>query len=227
MRFLANSRRLLWQALGHEHIEPELLDFIDAIPEVARLFDIGASTGIFAMYAACSGCHLAAFEAEAANFSVLTQNAFLNRNGMLHTVQCFNLALSDRTALSNMFIKKYEAGGHLKILGQPKEVGASDTFEPEQVQPVLTFTLDDFLRCTQTPAHEWIKIDVDGAELSFLSGMADVLKNPNLKAVFIELEENNRETARCIDALTAVGLKLTHKKRVQNYIGLHNFIFSR
>lgn len=227
LRFLAASRRLLWQALGHEYIEPELLDFIDAIPAGATLFDIGASTGIFAMYAACSGCKVAAFEPEAANFSVLSQNAFLNRGGMQHPAQCFNLALSDSTGLSNMFIKKYEAGGHLKILGQPKEVGASDTFEPEHVQPVLTFTLDDFLKQTQLPAPEYIKIDVDGAEVPVLRGMAGVLKHPRLKAVFIELEEGKPDTALCIAALTEAGLTLTRKKQVQNYAGLHNLIFSR
>jgi hypothetical protein len=54
LRFLAASRRLLWQALGHEYIEPELLDFIDAIPTGSTLYDIGASTGIFAMYAAAA-----------------------------------------------------------------------------------------------------------------------------------------------------------------------------
>ena len=104
--FLASSRRLLWQALGHEYIEPELLDFIDTIPEGARLFDIGAFTGIFAMYAACSGCRVAAFEPKAANFSVLSQNAYMNRSGMLHSAQCFNLALSDSTPEFDTFERK-------------------------------------------------------------------------------------------------------------------------
>jgi FkbM family methyltransferase len=227
LRFLAASRRLLWQALGHEYIEPELLDFIDAIPTGSTLYDIGASTGIFAMYAACSGCRVAAFEPEAANFSVLSHNAFLNRGGMQYPAQCFNLALSDSTGLSNMYIKKYEAGGHLKILGQPKEVGASDTFEPEHVQQVLTFTLDDFLAHTQLPAPEYIKIDVDGAELLVLQGLSGVLRSPRLKSVFIELEESKSDTALCIAALAGAGLELIHKKQVQNYSGLHNLIFSR
>jgi len=187
MRFLAASRRLLWQALGHEYIEPELLDFIDAIPAGKTLFDIGASTGMFAIYAACSGCRVTAFEPEAANFSVLSQNAFLNRGSMQYPAKCFNLALSESNGLSNMYVKRYEAGGHLKILGHPKEVGASDTFEPEHVQPVLTFKLDDFLEHTKLPVPEYIKIDVDGAELLVLRGLSGVLQNERLKSVFIEL----------------------------------------
>jgi FkbM family methyltransferase len=227
LRFLASSRRLLWQALGHEYIEPELLDFIDAIPPGSTLFDIGASTGIFAIYAACSGVQVAAFEPEAANFAVLSQNVFLNRARMLYPAQCFNLALSDKTGLGNMYIKKYEAGGHLKILGQPREVGASATFEPEHIQPVLTFTLDDFLEHTQLPAPEYIKIDVDGAELLVLRGLSGVLRSPQLRSVFIELEDNKPDAALCISALNGAGLKLLHKKQVQNYSGLHNLIFSK
>jgi FkbM family methyltransferase len=227
LRFSAVSRRLLWQALGHESIEPELLDFIDAIPVGSTLYDIGASTGIFSMYAACSGRRVLAIEPEAANFSVLSQNAFLNRDRMVYSAQCFNLALSDITGLSKMYIKKYEAGGHLKILGEPKEVGANDTFEPEFVQPVLTFTLDDFLAHTQLPNPEYIKIDVDGAELRVLRGLSGVLRSLQLKAVFIELEENRPDTMMCIELLIRAGFKLTHKKQVQNYYGLNNLIFSR
>lgn len=227
VRFLAVSRRLLWQALGHEFIEPDLLDFIDAIPAGCTLFDIGASTGIFAIYAACRGCQVVAFEPESANFSILSQNAFLNRDRSQYPTQCFNLALSEITGLSNMYIKKYEAGGHLKILGGPKEVGAKDTFEPEFVQPVLTFTLDDFLEHTKLQTPEYIKIDVDGTELLVLRGLSGVLRSPILKAVFIELEDNKPDTMLCISLLNGAGLKLTHKKQVQNYYGLNNLIFSR
>ena len=227
LRFLAPSQRLLWQALGHEYIEPELFDFIDTIPAGSTFCDIGASTGIFAMYAACSGCRVVAIEPEAANFSVLSQDAFLNRGSMQYPAKCFNLALSDRTGLSNMYIKKYEAGGHLKILGEPKEVGASEAFESEYVQPVLTYTLDDFLVHTQLPTPGFIKIDLDGAELMALRGLAGVLRSKRLRSVFIELEENNPDSGQCIAALTGAGLKLIHKKQVQNYSGLYNVIFSR
>ena len=45
--WLCLSRRLLWMASGHEHIEPELLDWIDRIPAGEVLYDVGASNGIF------------------------------------------------------------------------------------------------------------------------------------------------------------------------------------
>ena len=45
------SKRTLWQAVGIEHIEPEMLDYIDTIPSDSVFFDIGASNGIFSIYA--------------------------------------------------------------------------------------------------------------------------------------------------------------------------------
>lgn len=53
--YTTTSKRLLWQAIGLEYIESELLDFIDAIPHGEIYMDIGASNGIFAMYAAVFG----------------------------------------------------------------------------------------------------------------------------------------------------------------------------
>lgn len=226
MHFIASSRRLLWQSVGQEYIEPELLDFIDAIPAGSALFDIGASTGIFALYAACKGCAVVAFEPEAANFWILSQNAFLNRGGMAQPIRCFNLALSNSTGLTNMFIKKWEAGGHMKILDKPQEVGAG-LFAPEHVQPVLTFRLNDFLRHTGIAVPQYVKIDVDGAELPVLQGMRDVLSNPQLRSIFIELEEDKPDTMSCLKLLYETGFQVTQKKQVQNYAGLHNLVLTR
>ena len=44
--------------------EPELLDFIDAIPDTATYYDIGASIGHFALYARCVSSGVIALEPE-------------------------------------------------------------------------------------------------------------------------------------------------------------------
>lgn len=62
LRYNTQSKRQLWQAVGLEHIEPELLDYIDSLPEGAIFYDIGASTGIFSVYAKNCGLNVYAFE---------------------------------------------------------------------------------------------------------------------------------------------------------------------
>ena len=65
--------------LGTIYIEPGLLDFIDALPKNAIYFDVGASTGVFAIYAAIRGNRTICFESEVANFNILTMNSIVNR----------------------------------------------------------------------------------------------------------------------------------------------------
>lgn len=225
--FSTPSRRLLWQAVGLEYIESELLDFIDAIPTGATYMDIGASNGIFAMYAAVSGKRVFCFEPEIANFSLLNLNTYLNRLTSPIQVQNFNIALSDTGGIGNMYIKTFEAGGHMKILDKPIEVGKSEQFVPAYTQSILRYTLDEFIDYTHIPMPNYIKIDVDGNELNVLRGMSQVLQNTELKSVFIELEQHNPDTEECLRIFEQHGFVITVIKQVQHYRGLHNVVLCR
>lgn len=220
------TKRLLWQAVGQEHIEPELLNYIDSMPEDAVFYDVGASNGIFATYAAATGKQVFCFEPEVANFALLNYNTYLNRQNFKSNMGNFNVALSDQTELGKLFIKKFEAGGHLKILDAPVQRG-SENFEPEFVQSVLKYRLDDFIALTQIAPPNFLKIDVDGCELQVIHGMRDTLRNPALQSIFIELEETNSQSAECERLILEHGFKFVSKKRVQNYFGENNCIFTR
>jgi hypothetical protein len=43
IKWLCLSKRLLWMAVGHEYIEPELLDWIDSISQHSNFWDVGSS----------------------------------------------------------------------------------------------------------------------------------------------------------------------------------------
>lgn len=226
LAFYTPSKRLLWQALGQEYIEPELLNYIDSMPEGSVFYDIGASNGIFATYAAATGKQVFCFEPEVANFGLLNHNSYLNRLTCKSNMINFNVALSDRTELGNLYIKKFEAGGHLKILDAPVQRGSAK-FEPEFVQSVLKYRLEDFIELTGIPLPNYIKIDVDGCELQVVNGMKNLLQNKTLRSIFIELEENNAQSAECKKIIIESDFYLVSKKRVQNYFGENNCIFSR
>ncbi|MDR7010069.1 FkbM family methyltransferase [Paraburkholderia strydomiana] len=226
LTFHTPSQRLLWQAFGQEHIEPELLNFIDSIPEDEVYYDIGASNGLFALYAAATGKRVICFEPEVANFSLLNLNTFLNKSTQRHPVSNFNVALSDTNGLGKMFIQKFEAGGHLKILDNPVKRGAKD-FEPDFVQSVMRYELDAFIDFTDIPRPNYVKIDVDGCEPQVLRGMSKVLASSDLKKVFIELEESGPHFDVCHGILMEHGFRIDSRKRVQNYFGEENMVFSR
>lgn len=225
--YYTNSKRTLWQAVGIEHIEPEMLDFIDNMEEDSVFYDIGASNGIFSVYAMNKGLKVFSFEPEIQNFALLGTNTYQNSKNCKHQSKVFNVALSDKNEMGNMYIAKFEAGGHMKILDKAQKVGEDTNFVPDFVQNVLKFTLDGIIEKYNLPVPEYIKIDVDGAELEVVNGGGNTLCNSILKSVFIELEDNKPETHIIIKKLQDYGFAKFTKIQVQHYDGLYNYIFRR
>lgn len=222
-----NSKRTLWQAVGVEHIEPEMLDFLDGINADSVFYDIGASNGIFSIYAMKKDLKVFAFEPEIQNFSLLGNNVYLNSKSSKHQAKIFNIAVSDKNEMGNMFIAKFEAAGHMKILDKAQKVGEEDFFIPDFIQNVLKFTLDDIIEKYNLPIPEYLKIDVDGAELAVINGARRTIFNSTLKSIFIELEDNNSDTKIIISKLEKAGFSSYTKIQVQNYKNLYNYIFRR
>jgi len=217
---------LLWQAHGQEHIEPELLDFIDQIPSGDVYFDIGASNGIFALYAASRSIKVVCFEPEVANFALLNQNTYLNHQAFTNQVLNFNVALSNENGLGSINIEKFEPGGHLKILDSNMKRGKTN-FIPDFSQAILKYKLDDFLALTKISPPNFLKIDVDGAEIQVLTGMTHTLKSQSLKKIIIELEEDGENFRACDRIFSDNGFKIESRKRVQNYFGEENIVYTR
>ncbi|GAC19923.1 FkbM family methyltransferase [Paraglaciecola arctica] len=224
--FATESRRTLWQGVGLEHIEPDLLDFIDKIELGSVFFDIGASNGIFSIYAANKGLNVYAFEPEIQNFGLLGKNVFLNNNS-LGTLHSFNIALSDQTRQGQMFIANYEAGGHMKILDTPQLVGSDSKFEPAFIQNSLCYKLDDFIALFSIPSPNYIKIDVDGSEYQTLCGMEAVLDTGSVHSLFIEVDDTSSSAKDIHNFIMSKGFQSISKTQVQNYQGLNNYVYTR
>jgi FkbM family methyltransferase len=224
LNWLCLSKRLLWMAYGHEYIEPELLDWIDSIPPGSVLYDIGASNGIFAIYAAASNLRVVACEPDPSNYFLLAFNNYLNSK--LNNVKleaCLNIALSDSLGIGHLQIAEMEIGGHQKILDKPFDVFGNE-FQPEHSHSVLKTPLDQLVTLYGLPAPDYLKIDVDGAEIEVLKGSGRHLSA--VKEVFIELtEELLSDFAE--DFFASLNLKLVSKQQVQKYNGLWNCIFKR
>lgn len=222
--WLCLSRRLLWMAEGHEYIEPELLDWIDSLPDDAVLYDAGASNGIFALYAAARGCQVYAFEPDPTNYFLISFNNFLNKRAHGFAVAgCMNLALSDSNGLGEMRIGKMELGGHLKFLNKSRDVFGRN-FEPEHTHPVIRVSCDALHEQFGIPRPTHLKIDVDGSEVELLKGARSTLRG--VESVFIEATEALLDQF-LKEFFESEGFTLSSKIQVQNYSGLHNCVFDR
>jgi len=230
--YVGNSRLRLW-AERMEDIEPEILDWIDDFESGAVLYDLGASIGLFSIYAAIkAAARVVAFEPEAQNFATMELNHYLNRERLHHPLVALNLALSNMAGLGWIYCRFYGAGEHVKILDHSETRDTKERFRPEHAQAVIKQPLDKVVSEFNLPPPRYIKIDVDGSELEVLLGAAKTLANPCVKSVFIELCKLEGGGAAEANILERLGFQLMRKVPVARlrggvYPGLFNCVFMR
>ena len=79
LQFSAPNALCEWRAQTFSTKEPETLAWIDAIPEGAIVWDVGANIGLYAVYAANRrNCRVWAFEPSVFNLELLARNIHLN-----------------------------------------------------------------------------------------------------------------------------------------------------
>ena len=189
-------------AVGFDQEEPELLGWIDGFAPGETLWDVGAATGLFALYAAKRGVKVTAFEPKATSFGVMVEHLALNDAGDQVFPVC--VAFSDSTGLTHLQLHQMAAGsGGNSIDGQPNQFGEhAFVFK----QGALAYSMDDFAAAFGLSAPDHLKIDVDGVEGQILRGAPSLLTQ--VKSVLIEVEGDNARAAetRIDPPLIAAGL---------------------
>ena len=166
--------------------EPGTIRWISEFADNDSLLDIGANVGTFSLFAAIRGHRVVSIEPESQNFALLNENIFVNK--LDDRVRAYNVALSDAIGATSLFLSSFGAGKALHTVThevdfQRRPMNASFR------QGVWMITLDLFLAEISDffPAH--IKIDVDGAESQIIAGACQTLRDPRLKSVLIEINE--------------------------------------
>lgn len=209
--------------------EPETLEWIDGFAKGEVLFDVGANVGLYTLYAAARGAKVYAFEPESQNYALLNRNVFLN--GLGDRITALNVALSDKDALGALNLPRFYAGSALNNFGENLN-WKRERYEPAFRQGVIAFSLDSFLERHPEafPAH--LKIDVDGAEIKIVLGAEKTLRDPRLKSMLVEINEDLPEDVAIVEKAAAAGLRVLHKKHsdmiARSEFGrLYNYVFVR
>ena len=221
-QYTPNDLLKFWSEHTNE-IEPELFDWFDTFEPGSVYFDMGASSGVFAVYAAMkSKVDVFAFEPDAQNYSTADTNVFLNkRNGSDFNLRLFNVAISDQTKVENMYVRRYNAGAHNKILGVAELRDTAEEFSPEHVQSIVCFSLDDLLSILALPAPKYLKIDVDGSEMDVLTGGQQTLSSGSVKEIFTEIfdPDSRSEGKDILQRLNDFGFKEKERFPVKHMRG--------
>jgi FkbM family methyltransferase len=196
-----------------EEREPEVLDWIDGFEPGCTFFDVGASFGTETLYAALKKDgprKIVSFDLSLESFFNLIYNLSLNN---INNVDHYFLALSDDIK----FISFLEPTQYFSIKGRDKY-----DFIPFKA---LSISLDQFCKMTLL-SPDYIKIDVDGAEQSIISGMSETVQNKKLKSVAIEV--NHQSEPAIAEFFAQAGFKVAFERRFGAGEDLFkNLIFTR
>lgn len=205
--------------------EIENLNFIDQIKKGETMFDLGACEGRFSLYAALKGIICFAFEPEKNNYQALLNNIGIN-NLNHELIKPFKLAIGNKNQSGKLKIGQPWADGHQKVIEQ-LETRNDLNFKFIHEELVEIVSLDDFLLINKIACPDYLKVDIDGSELSFIEGADILLANKKLKGLIFELEINDKNFDHIILCLTEKGFKEENRYQVPNEAGLYNFIFRR
>lgn len=163
-----------------ESREPETLDWIDSFDSGATFFDIGANFGTETLYAALKingPRQIVAFDLDLCSSFNLACNLQINN---ISCVEQYYLAVGN----GSKFTRTSEHTNYSCVVGRPKydRVGCN----------TCSLSLDAFVEMTQK-RPDYVKIDVDGAELDVIRGMKAMLHSGKLKSVLIEVCSQVRE----------------------------------
>jgi FkbM family methyltransferase len=197
VRFPA-AQYLGWMPIGGMKREQHIAQhFRDHIRPGDTVIDVGANVGRYTLLAAelvgQSG-HVHAFEPDPQSMYYLL--AAVHGNGLTDRVTLWNLAASDRSANAQLYLDlKTARTTSLK----------ADAYCPDAHvrQPLVVGTarLEDFI--TQPP--QFLKIDVEGAELAVLAGASRLLRDYH-PVVLVEVLPENLPSVT--DLLSSLGYSL-------------------
>lgn len=124
------------------------------------VLDIGANIGYFTLIMAKQSKQLYAFEPESRNYQTLQKNIEFNN---LENVHLHNVAVAEKSGSSTLHLCDTNRGMHRIYESQWCKEGTVN---------VPTIAIDDLIEYA-----DFIKMDIEGAELGALKGMKRLLKN--------------------------------------------------
>jgi len=192
LEFLTNEK--------YEEFETEIVKKL--IKKGDIVLDVGANIGYFTLiFAKLVGKNgrVFAFEPDPTNFNLLKKN--VEANGYQNVI-LNDKALSNKTGKTKLFLSDTNFGDHMIV----------DTKEDRNSVEVEMTTGDDYFRDLNEQIN-FIKMDIQGAEIDALNGMSSLLKKMNDVKILIEFEPRRlknfvNDTSKLLEILEEFDFKL-------------------
>ncbi len=150
------------------------------------VLDVGANIGQYTLIAAervgPTG-HVHSFEPNPSVYEQLDRNVALN--GFQDRCTLNDLAVTDRAGAATLSL-------HAPGENVFSSLGAHQRVDQVGQQAVRTITLDEYVEnLAGTPVVDFIKMDIEGAELPALQGARRLLSRPDAPALIVEISDTN------------------------------------
>jgi FkbM family methyltransferase len=192
----AEQRKVYFFGHYHERYEAAL---VARLLEPGEIFwDIGANVGYFSLVAAArvhAAGQVVAFEPGAAALERLTENVSLNP---FKNIRIYHLAVADRDGEAVLYRAEGIADSSASLFAAAAGAAGGET--------CVTVALDGFLNREKLAAPDFVKLDVEGAELAALQGAAAILADSR-PLLLVEMEEKNLVAAGASKAAIQTFLK--------------------
>jgi FkbM family methyltransferase len=211
--------------------EPSTIAWIAGFAADDVLVDVGANVGMYSIWAAKTrGARVFAFEPEAQNYALLNRNVLLNQ--LSGRVSAYCAALSDVNGVSELHLSDLRAGGSCHSLSEKVDF-KHEPMKPAYSQGCVSFRLDDLVAQGTMPCPAHVKIDVDGFEPKVIAGARDTLRDPRLRSLSIEVNQNLRDHRAMVAELTGIGFRYdpaqsaAAERRSGPFQGCAEYVFKR
>lgn len=206
LNFLAGLGHSERRAANLELKEPETLSWIDDFESDSLFWDVGASTGIYSVYAAVTRkSKVIAIEPSPYNTPIIAEN--LRLNNIERQVTVLPIALSSESSPVTFELESDEIGS-----SQHQLITEDSHAESARIQyGTVAFSIDDLIDHMKIPRPNYIKIDVDGLEHLVLQGARKCLNE--IRGVLIEIPQDPDRQQKVNLLLAGAGLSRTSESR--------------
>jgi FkbM family methyltransferase len=183
--------------------QPATIAWIDAFQPGSVFWDIGASVGVFSLYAALgTDTKVVAFEPAAVNYYLLNANCETSK---LHNqIDCLLVGVGSERTIARLEVSQFRPARSFSFRGKRDE-------PHEGRQAAIVLSIDHLVENYGLPCPNYIKIDAPGACEAIISGAVRTLRRPDVRQLHLELRENSKGGQRIVDMLNQSDFAVTGK----------------
>jgi len=225
------NRGTAWRVHSLFTKEPDTIRWIASFEPEDVLIDIGANVGMYTIWAAKTrGMRVYAFEPESQNYALLNKN--IHMNSLSSQVMAYCVALSDESEFSELYLSGFQVGGSCHTFGEEVDFKLEKR-NSSFAQGCFSTTLDQLVEGGVVPHPTHIKIDVDGLEHKVIKGCANVLRDPKLRSVLVEINGNLPEHQQVVNEFLQLGFSYESEqvalalRQEGAFKGVGNYVFTR